>query len=122
RKRLCEHEESVDAALVAWGNEDRSLGSNHFSCERERRVLAEDRLLQLLERGTRLDPQLVDEVPPRRLVRLQRLRLPAGAVEREHQLAAQAFSERMPGDQLLELADDLRVTAVPEIAVDALLE
>ena len=42
-------------------------------------------------------------------VGVQCLRLPARAVEREHQLAAQALRQRVLGDQALELSDELGV-------------
>ena len=51
-----------------------------------RRVVREDRLLQPPELGPRLEPQLVGEHPPRLLERLQCIRLPAAAIERQHQL------------------------------------
>ncbi len=46
----------------------------------------------------------------------------AGAVEREHQLAAQTLPERMLGHELLELADELRAAARREVRVDPRLE
>ena len=58
----------------------------------------------------------------RRGVRLQRVRLPARAVEREHDLAAQALAQRVLGDQRLELGHDGVVIAEREVSVDALLE
>ena len=53
----------------------------------ESRVLPEDRLVQLTELAAGLDAELLDERAPCRLVGLERLRLAAGAVEAEHQLA-----------------------------------
>ena len=67
-------------------------GGGRLAPELQRLVLLEDRLLQTLERRARLDAELVHEGTPRPLIRVERLRLPAGPVESEHQLSAQAFS------------------------------
>ena len=88
----------------------------------ERRVLSQDRLLELSERTPGLDPQLVDECVPAVSVRRERLGLPARAVEREHQLLARPLSERMLGDEGLELTDELAVPPGGEVCVDPLLE
>jgi hypothetical protein len=85
-------------------------------------VLAEDRLLELPQRRARLDPELVDEHPPRGLVGLERLGLPAGAVEREHQLAAETLPERVLGDERLELAHKLGARTLGEPSVDQVFE
>ena len=53
---------------------------------------------------------------------VERLRLPARAVEREHQLAAQPLAVRVLRDQRLELADQLGVAAEREVGLDPLLE
>ena len=63
------------------------------------RVLAEDGLRQPLELRTGVEPQLVGEPLPRLGVHGQGVRLSAGAVQREHQLAGESLSERMGGDQ-----------------------
>src|SRR5205807_1316098 len=88
--------------------------------EIERRVLYEDRLLELLQRRTRLDTELVNERPPRSLVCVERLRLAAGPVERKHELGAQALAQRMLCDKRLKLSDELRVAAEGEIGLDSL--
>src|SRR5438309_8831227 len=54
----------------------------------ERRNLREDRVLELPQRTSRLDPELRQERSPCGSVRVERFGLPAGAVEREHELAA----------------------------------
>ncbi len=71
---------------------------------------------------TRSATELVDQRSPRALVHGERVRLSAGAIEREHQLRAQPLSERLLRDQLLELADELAVSAEREIGVDPVLE
>ena len=85
------------------------------------RVMAEDRALQLAEPAARLDAELVDQHPPRGVIRLECLLLPAGAVQRDHVLLAQPFPEGLGGDQPLELADEgavltqCEVSLVPEL-------
>ena len=71
--------------------------------EVERRILAQDRLLELAERLARLDAELLDEPLARVRVDAQRLRLPPRAVEREHELPAQPLAQRVPRRQCLEL-------------------
>ena len=88
----------------------------------ERGFLAKDRRVELLERRARVDAEPVDERTARALVRLERLRLASGAVEREHQLRPQALAQRMLGDERLELAHELRVPARLELGLDSLLE
>ena len=68
-------------------------------------VLVQDRALERLELGARLEPKLVREERARRAVNLQRFGLPAGAVEREHQLPMRSLRQRVLGDELLELPD-----------------
>ena len=82
----------------------------------------EDRALERLERRRRLDPEALDERLPRRAVGLERLGLPARAVEREHQLAAEPLAQRVLGDERLELGDERGVPAEREVCVDPLLE
>ena len=88
---------------------------------RQRRVLAQDRLLELAQAGAWLEADLV-ELPARPLICGERIGLTAGRVEREHELAAQALAQRFLVDQPLELRDELRRTAELEIDVDALLD
>src|SRR5581483_4206083 len=89
---------------------------------RECRILVQDGTLELLQRAARLESELVDEGPSCRPVRLERLRLPARAVEGDHQLAAQPFPERLLRDERLELADEPCMATKREIGVDPLLE
>ncbi len=86
------------------------------------RILIEDRPLEAAQRRPRLDPELLDQRGPRRPVGVQSLRLPARAVEREHQLASQALRKRVLGDQALELSDELVGAAEGEVCIDAILE
>ena len=79
-------------------------------------------LLQLPEPRPRLEPQLVVQHPPPRAVGLQRVRLPAAAVEREHQLGPQPFAHRVPQHLQLQLGHQRAVPAQREVGVDAVLD
>ena len=70
--------------------------------ELEQWIVAQDRLLQGLELWARLDTELVDERQPRPPVGLERVRLTAGAIERQHQLFAERLAVRMFLDERLE--------------------
>ena len=65
---------------------------HHVSVNRvryiQRRVLAKNRLLQVLQHWTRLDPKLGDQQRSCLAIDAQRFRLPSGAIEREHLLRA----------------------------------
>jgi hypothetical protein len=54
----------------------------------KRRVVVENRALQRLQVFARLEPELVAKGGSRGLVRVEGLRLPPGAIERNHQMAA----------------------------------
>jgi hypothetical protein len=88
----------------------------------ERRILAQDRLVEVAQRAAGLDSELLDEDRPRFLIRLERLRLPPGTVEGEHQLSAEALAVWVLAHERLELADERRVAAGGEIGVDPVLE
>ena len=53
---------------------------------------------------------------------MQRIRLAPGAVQREHELAAEAFPKRVVGDEALELAEKLGVPTQLELRVDPFLD
>ena len=87
----------------------------------QRRVLREDRALELAQPVTRLDPQLLDELAAGVLVDLQRVGLAVAAVEGEHELRAQVLAVGIGVDQRLELADHLGMAAERELRADELL-
>ena len=89
---------------------------------RDARLVAQDLRLEPLELRAGLDAQLLDEARAGVLVGVERFRLPARAVEREHELAAERLAERVLSDQRLELADDVAVPPELEIRLDPLLE
>ena len=74
-------------------------------------VLAKDCLLELAQLFRRLQPELVDEHTARVPIRVERGRLPARPVEREHELRARTLSERIRLDECLQLRDGGRVLA-----------
>jgi hypothetical protein len=65
--------------------------------ELQRRVLAQDPLLERSQRRRRIDAELLDQQGPGMLVGLQCVALPAGAVQRHHQPAPRsARAARVP--------------------------
>ena len=81
---------------LAWRCEEVEVG-----------VLAQDRLLEPLELRRWIDAELVDERLAGAAVSVERIRLPAAPVEREHQEPDRPLAERMLGDEGLELTDHL---------------
>ena len=79
-------------------------------------------MLEPLQRGAGVEPELVAEHIARVLERLERIRLPARAVEREHQLGAKALTERVFDDEPLELENDLLVAAEVELDLNPLFD
>ena len=113
--RAVPRREQHGAALLASGREPRTARRV------ERGVLPQHAGLELLERGRGLEPERLDEGGASRAEHLERLGLPAGAVERDHQLAAQALVERMLAHEPLELGDELGAAAELELGLEALL-
>ena len=67
---------------------------------------------------TRLDAKFVPQHLPGRLVGSERIRLPAAAVQRNHQLLAKPLAQRIRGHQRLQFADHAAVPACGEIGFD----
>jgi hypothetical protein len=99
---------------------DRSHATWERACRRtvEIWVLAENRVVQAAQLGTRLEPHLVEQDPPGVPERLQRLRLPAAAIEREHALTVQPLAQRVLADQVVELAEHRVVSPAGQRGVD----
>ncbi|HKC78324.1 MAG TPA: hypothetical protein VKB70_08075, partial [Gaiellaceae bacterium] len=89
---------------------------------REARVLPEDRALELLLRGARLEAELLVEDAPRVAVDLESVRLPSAPVEREQPLFEESLAVGMLGRERLELRDDGVVATGREVGVHAKLE
>ena len=85
-------------------------------------VVREDHALHPPQLRPRLDPELVHQQLAARAHRLERLRLPAGSVQRQHQLRAQALAERVLGDQRAQLADQVRVAPAGQVSREPLLD
>jgi hypothetical protein len=85
-------------------------------------ILVEHGPVQRLQLGPGLDAEAVDERCPGARVRLERLGLPAGAVERDHELPAEPLAQRVVSDQPFELGDELAVAPVREVGVDPVLD
>jgi hypothetical protein len=81
--------------------------------------VGEDRLVEVMELGARLDPELLDEHLARMAVGLECVGLAAASVQREHQLSVEALAPRVGTRELLKLADQLRVAPRGEVGLDA---
>ncbi|MCV7332025.1 hypothetical protein H7J81_18145 [Mycobacterium cookii] len=88
----------------------------------QRRVLCDDRGLELAELWPRIDPQFVGQHRARPFESGQGFTLPPGAVEREHQLSPSSFPQGRLGHRRLEFTDDFRGTARREQRVGPILD
>ena len=88
--------------------------------ECERRILAQDRLLERAQVAAGLDAHLVDQAATSGTVTLERFALPAVAVQRQHQLTSGALVERLLRERALEIRDELVMTSKCEREIDAL--
>ena len=71
--------------------------------------MAEDGSLQVPQRTAGVDAQVGSQRPAHPVIDRQRISLPAGPVQRQHQLAVQLLIQRIGGDHLLQLVDELVV-------------
>ena len=85
-------------------------------------VVRQDHSLEPSQLRPRLDAELVDEHLTPDAHRLERLRLSAGSVQRDHQLSAQPLAQGMLGDQRLQLADQVLGTSAGELRGHPLLD
>ena len=88
----------------------------------QRRVLLQDRRLQPAQIRSGIESELLGQDVPALLVHTQCVRLPAGPVQGDHELTAEALAEWVRHDQRLELADPLVEAAGHELQLDALLD
>ena len=88
----------------------------------ERWILPQDRLLELAQLLARLDAELLDESPAGIRVGAEGLGLPSRPVERQHQLPAKAFPQRMFRDQRLELRHECVVASQRKLRVETFLD
>ena len=89
---------------------------------RERLVLCEDRTLELAQRRTRLETELFVQHPFGGAIGIERVCLPAAAVEREDLLAAQTLAQRVRAYERAELGHELGVAPAFEVCVDTALD
>ena len=82
------------------------------------RVVAEDLLLELAQRRRRVDTELLDQHRTVLLVPAERIGLPAGPVERGHQLRRNALAKRVLSGDRLEVRDDLARPAARELGFE----
>jgi hypothetical protein len=88
----------------------------------EARIMGKDRLLKLSQLGTWLDAQLVHEGLARVPIGVERLGLPAAAIQGEHALCVQALAPRVLARKLVQLAGEIGMAPGGEVGVDAQLE
>ena len=75
----------------------------------ENQVVSENCLLEVVELGAGLDPELVDEDVAGVAVGLERVGLAAAAIQGEHQVRVQPLAPRVLGRELLKLTDQFGV-------------
>jgi len=117
-ERLGDREQAGYPTLVAGENEDGAPARARRLLERELRVLLQDGALELAEGRRRLDPKLGVEPLARRAIDVERVRLPAGSVQRSHQRADEALVQRMRANERLELGNELGVTTDRKVGLD----
>ena len=86
----------------------------------EQWVALENPLVELDQRRARVESELVGEEATSSLVGLERVRLAAGAIQRQHQLPPDSLLERMLRGQALDFRHQLSRPAVREVGVDPL--
>ena len=84
--------------------------------------MAEDLPFELCQEGAGLETELVLKHPPAPAVDLECFGLPAGPVERDHELSAELLAQGVVGDQRLQLRDELGVVAELQLRLDSLLD
>ena len=84
--------------------------------------MRQDRGLQPAKLGPRLESQLLREELAPFLEHAQGLRLPTSAVQRDHQLPAEPFAQRMCGDERFELDDAGLDVAESNVELDSFLD
>ena len=82
-------------------------------------ILLEDPPLELLQRGRRLEAEGLHERGASLAEPRQRIRLPPGAIEGDHQVPSQAFVKGVVEHELLDLAHELRAAAQLELGSEA---
>ena len=86
--------------------------------EHQRRVVGEDPLLELHQRGRRVEAELLDEHLAMVPQDAERVRLATGAIERDHELGLERLAERVRTGERLDLGDHLRRPAARQLGLD----
>ena len=113
---------AADRVRRRRGQPDRARRLALGSGQVERRVVLQDRALELAQLGRGDDAEPLVEQAVALAVQLERLGLPPGAVEREHQLAAGALAQRLGRDVRGERGDHVLVPSQRELGLEPLLE
>ena len=121
RERLRDGQERLDRRSARGTDEDQAVRRTR-SRGHELGVLRRIACSSSRSRRAGLDPELVDERPSRLVVCGERIGLTTRAVERQHQLRTQVLTQRLLGDQLLELGDEIVLAPERQVRLDAQLE
>jgi len=122
-KRFRDRKQTGETVGVAVDDHDRALSRRRGDALRAQLwIVLQNRPFELLQRWAWLDTELVDEQVTCLPVDVERISLPPRAVERQHQLSAEALVERMLADEHLKLPDEFDVAANSEVGFDPTLE
>jgi hypothetical protein len=103
-----------DLLVQGRGNQRDTLGHRaHFKLS----VASQDGPLKLPERPARFEPKLIMQGLARLLVHMERVRLPLGAVESQHELTIKSLAERILGDEGVKFPHYLAMTSQLELGV-----
>ena len=89
---------------------------------REYRVVGKHGRVQASQALARFEAELLGEHPARLVVDAKSVGLPSAAIEREHQVSAQAFPERVVGNEGVQPRCDVAVPPQCKLDVDLLLD
>jgi hypothetical protein len=78
--------------------------------------------LQLLEAGAGVKPEFLGQTVAQILIDVQRLGLAPAAVQRQHQLTAQALAQGVLRHQRAQLTDQLLVSSERKVRLDPVLD
>ena len=125
-ERASDGDEAVQRRVVPGGQEhgpDGLLrgGDVGATGRVEAGILLENAPLELLQRGGGFESERLDERGAPCPEPLEGVRLPPGAIQGDHQLAAQSVVERVVEHELLELGHELRAAAELELGPEASL-
>ena len=90
--------------------------------EVERWVLREDRCFEISQFGSGTETELFGENLARTVIRAKGVGLATRAIQRDHQLTVQPFSQAMLGNKSLKLDDESSVHTERQVRVDAIFQ